>query len=417
MSHPTPPFEDALVQALGSTRSAVVLDLLRERDAYIVGGWVRDTLAGRGSDDVDLATPDSDGLSGELVERAGHRRVLMDRTRGTWRVILGSGLTVDVTRPKGEGEPWIEADLRQRDLRINAMAWSPRSGLVDPLGGLQDLRAGRLQLVAPGALRADPLRGLRLWRFAVSWGAAPSPEARAEASSLRLDGVADERIQAELRRILAHPGAELGVLGLAGDGLLAQALPGAPDADRWARIRGDDWRLEALQRCRQQCALEEPDEIALHLGWLCDATADELVTRRWPTRTARRAEAVVAGRRAGAGAVVPAKLADELVGWGVMAPWFLVGRAATGCAAARPAITCALEMLDAASSAAERRAQGVTPLPRPLLDGAQLVSALGRASGPWVSAALAALVRDQLTGRIRDPAGALATARRVAGVG
>jgi tRNA nucleotidyltransferase/poly(A) polymerase len=65
----------------------------------------------------------------------------------------------------------VEADLRRRDLTINALAFRPGTGeVVDPTGGLADLRRGLVRAVARENLWADPLRAWRVVRFAAQLG-------------------------------------------------------------------------------------------------------------------------------------------------------------------------------------------------------------------------------------------------------
>ena len=100
----------------------------------------------------------------------------------------------------------LEEDLALRDFTVNAIAEPLQGGAaIDPLGGREDLAAGRLRLVSEQAFADDPLRVLRLVRVAVEL------HLQAEAATLHaagahtggLAGVAAERIFAELRRILA----------------------------------------------------------------------------------------------------------------------------------------------------------------------------------------------------------------------
>jgi poly(A) polymerase len=89
---------------------------------------------------------------------------------------------------------------------VNAIAEPLQGGaLIDPLGGLGDLRARRIRVAAAGAFRDDPLRVLRLARMALELDLEPEPAtleaARDAAGGLRR--TAGERVFAELRRIVA----------------------------------------------------------------------------------------------------------------------------------------------------------------------------------------------------------------------
>jgi len=186
------------------------------RDAWLVGGALRDRLLERPTADYDVAIGDNGEV--ERVARALGRAAngfvfALSEAFGAWRVV-GHERTwqVDLTALAGET---IEADLLQRDLTINAMA-QPLGGdeaLVDPFGGLEDLNARRLRTVSAQAFEQDPLRALRLARLAceLEFVVDPGTLRLARASAPGLRDVAPERVFAELRRVLS---AERAVDGL-----------------------------------------------------------------------------------------------------------------------------------------------------------------------------------------------------------
>lgn len=105
----------------------------------------------------------------------------------------------------------LEQDLRRRDLTINAMARDAEGRLIDPWGGLDDLRARRLRHVSP-AFREDPVRILRAARFAARFaplGFEVAPETLQLMRTMVDDGEADhlvpERVWQEMRRALCEP--------------------------------------------------------------------------------------------------------------------------------------------------------------------------------------------------------------------
>ena len=119
-------------------------------------------------------------------------------------------------------------DLRRRDLTINAMARDDDGTLIDPFGGEADLRRGVLRHVSP-AFAEDPLRVLRVARFAARFGFDVAPETeslmRALAASGELATLSPERVWAELARGMmeAHPSRMLAVLRDCG--ALREVLP------------------------------------------------------------------------------------------------------------------------------------------------------------------------------------------------
>ena len=238
------------------TLPPVVAALLRTlqaagHQAFVVGGCVRDSLLGRAPEDWDICTSAQPGEVEALFQ--GRRLLLNGKKHGTVAVVEG-GKSWEITTFRRDGAysdgrhpdavrfvPDVRQDLARRDFTVNAMAWSPAAGLVDPFGGQADLRAGVLRCVGdPNARFAeDALRVLRAPRFAAQLGFALEPGTAAAARRCR-GGVAlvsPERIFTELDKLLA--GAQAGrVLAQYGE-ILAGALPeilpciGCTQPSRW----------------------------------------------------------------------------------------------------------------------------------------------------------------------------------------
>src|SRR5258708_24934497 len=122
----------------------------------------------------------------------------------------------------------LEQDLERRDLTINAMARDETGRLVDPFGGAVDLERGLLRHVSP-AFVEDPVRILRVARFAARFGFAVAPETMALMRSMVANGEADalvpERVWQEFSRGLMEGNAALMFSVLAESGLLDRLLP------------------------------------------------------------------------------------------------------------------------------------------------------------------------------------------------
>lgn len=144
-------------------------------EAYIVGGCVRDSIMGLSPGDWDITTnAHTDVL-----------RTLFDRTidtgvkHGTVTVMLNSqgfevttyridGRYEDNRRPvKVEFTSSIEADLSRRDFTMNAIAYNPDKGIVDPFYGISDINGRLIRTVgnADERFKEDALRMLRAVRF------------------------------------------------------------------------------------------------------------------------------------------------------------------------------------------------------------------------------------------------------------
>ena len=193
---------------------------------WIVGGAIRDALLGpEPIADLDLVvTTDAAGAARAIAKAAGRPVFPLSEDFGAWRVV-GDDWLIDVTPLQGVE---IADDLALRDFTVNAMALPLFGGsLNDPFGGIADIGTRTLRLVAADAYERDPLRPLRLVRFATELGFEPDPDTRAATrrAAPRLTDVAGERVFAELRRILPAPRAAEG-LDLAGElGVLEAVLP------------------------------------------------------------------------------------------------------------------------------------------------------------------------------------------------
>lgn len=187
-------------------------------EAWVVGGFVRDSLLGRPVHDLDVATNAHWQDVVSVCEAAGLHTFETGTAHGTVTVrVQGSSIEVTTYRTEGAYDDArhpnsvtfvdsIEADLARRDFTINALAYHPRRGLCDPFGGVTDLDAGLIRAVGNPKERfsEDALRILRAVRFASELGFriddATSTAANTYANQLARISV--ERIAAELTRLL-----------------------------------------------------------------------------------------------------------------------------------------------------------------------------------------------------------------------
>ncbi len=207
--------------------SAQALEIVRSglagREAWLVGGAVRDHALGRPVADLDVVLDGDPGEAARAIARAaksagtGAACFALSEEFGAWRVVAHGGpWQVDVERMRGGS---LQADLALRDFTVNAIAEPLHGGApLDPLGGLPDLHSGRLRCAGPTAFEDDPLRVLRLVRVAVELDLDVDPEAivAARKQVARLREVSPEREFSELQRIIAS-GQALRGLGLMGD--------------------------------------------------------------------------------------------------------------------------------------------------------------------------------------------------------
>ncbi len=208
---------------------AIARDALAAVPAWLVGGAVRDRLLGRRADraDLDLVVAGDVEAAARTLSRAARAAVFpLSEDFGAWRVVgRGGAWQADLAPLLGET---IEQDLMLRDFTLNAIA-EPLGGgePVDPTGGLPDLDARRLRMVSPEAFTADPLRVLRLPRFACELDLRPDPAtvAAAAAHAGGLAQVAGERVFGELKRIVASPDPLAGIELMERVGAVDAVLP------------------------------------------------------------------------------------------------------------------------------------------------------------------------------------------------
>ena len=227
--------------AFGSSARAALEALARAlgpaREAWVVGGAMRDALDGRTARDLDIAVPaGAIALAREVADRLGAAFYVLDEARGAARIGGGSGYAwqgpqVDFADFRA---PDLAGDLRGRDFTVNALAaavpplvTAGEADVEDPTDGFADLHARRVRLCAPRSLDDDPVRVLR----AAGFGAQPAWEldAGVEGAALRaapgLRGASAERIRDEILGMLAGPASAAGLRLLDRWGALAVLLP------------------------------------------------------------------------------------------------------------------------------------------------------------------------------------------------
>jgi poly(A) polymerase len=221
------------------------------KSLYLVGGTVRDAIAGRpgnvaadGSEDIDLTT-DARPDEIEALVRDGAGAIWTQGKRYGTIGVQWHGRRIEITTHRAEaydpdsrkpavsfGDD-ISTDLSRRDFTVNALALRlPDLELFDPFSGLADLAAKRLRtpLDPETSFGDDPLRMLRAARFVAGYDLAPEPELVAAVTAMadRLAIVSAERIRDELDKLLTLPSPAAGLWFLVSTGLAAQFLPELP---------------------------------------------------------------------------------------------------------------------------------------------------------------------------------------------
>ncbi|MDH7487127.1 MAG: HD domain-containing protein [Anaerolineae bacterium] len=243
---------------------------LREQDSpiWLVGGYVRDLLLGRETNDLDFAVPSGAiPLARAVADRFNGAFFPLDERLDMGRALLqeaGQTFIVDICRLRG---PDLAGDLALRDFTINAMALdlhADRPELIDLQGGRQDLAARLVRAVSERSFRDDPVRLLRAVRLAAELGFTLEEQTVAwlQRDAAWLAWSPLERVRYEMVRIVALAGAadhlrQLDSLGLLGIVLpevvdlqgVEQSPPHTLDAYEHSleTIRQLEWLLEAIE--------------------------------------------------------------------------------------------------------------------------------------------------------------------------
>lgn len=221
---------------------------------YLVGGSVRALLLSQPHTDLDFAlADDAIAFAKAFADKIGEAFVKLEEQPPTARVVIReTRFALDFAGFRAET---LEADLRLRDLTINAMALDLLSllmkqavNLIDPCDGFSDLEGRVLYFPSERVVIDDPLRLLRAYRFSAQLGF-EIPEATINLIRLhkdRLPQVSLERIRDELIKILNVQNATTYLRHMDETRLLSQIIPEIEE------IRGSyqnalDRRLRALE--------------------------------------------------------------------------------------------------------------------------------------------------------------------------
>lgn len=207
--------------------------------AYLVGGCVRDFLRGCEPNDFDIAT----AATPEEMKRifSSCRTVETGLAHGTLTVLIG-GMPLEITTYRVDGRYTdhrrpdtvtftenLRDDLARRDFTVNAMAYHPDEGMIDPFGGRDDLRRKLIRAVGDPASRfaEDALRILRACRFSSVLGFTVEEKTAdsARAAAQTLSAVSAERLREEFCKMICGAGAA-GVMAAFPE-VTGTVLPGA----------------------------------------------------------------------------------------------------------------------------------------------------------------------------------------------
>lgn len=214
--------------------------------ALFVGGCVRNALYETPVNDIDIATDATPGRVLELAGALGLHAIPTGIDHGTVTVVANhepheittfrKDVETDGRRAIVEFSKEVEDDARRRDFTMNAIYATPNGEIVDPLEGLSDLYARRVRFIddAKQRIREDYLRILRFFRFHAFYG---DPEAGMDTEALAaiaenvsgIETLSNERIGAEMTKLLAAADPAPSVAAMRSSGALSWVFEGADD--------------------------------------------------------------------------------------------------------------------------------------------------------------------------------------------
>ncbi len=205
-------------------------------EAYAVGGCVRDSLIGISPNDWDIAT----SAEPEQVKKLFQKTADTGLKHGTVTVLLDNE-SFEITTFRIDGEyrdnrkpeevrftRSLKEDLSRRDFTVNAIAYHPSHGLIDPFDGACDIQKRIIRSVGDAEKRfnEDALRILRAIRFSAQLGFEIDTKTLEgiKGTSFLLSNISSERIRDELTRLLlSHNPMKFSLLN--DTGILSHVLP------------------------------------------------------------------------------------------------------------------------------------------------------------------------------------------------
>jgi len=249
-------------------RDAVTRRVMRvltapDAEPRFVGGAVRDALLGRLPREIDIATPLEPDAVMQRLSAADIRAVPTGIAHGTVtaatpkRIFEITTLRRDVETDGRHakvafGVDWT-ADAQRRDFTMNALSLDRHGRLYDDVGGLADLKAGRVRFVGDPAtrIREDVLRLLRYYRFFAYYGKGGgdrAARAACRAAARLLPTLSAERVAAEFLKLLAAPDPLPALRMMQTDGVLKAALPESVGLGRLRRLVAVEPEADPIRR-------------------------------------------------------------------------------------------------------------------------------------------------------------------------
>ena len=404
-----PPAVWRLVHSIG------VISAEMQTPAYIVGGFVRDLLLQRASNDIDIVFEGDAITVAEAVAQQMGGKVYIHNKFGTatWQPVAETWKSLQVEPPKIElgGIDFVTArreqythsgalpdvtpsniddDLRRRDFTINTLGICINGGAVgelyDVLGGQADLEAGIIRVLFDGSFVDDPTRIFRAGRYAnrLKYVLAPETNQQLLSAIPNIDNLSNARIWHEIEHMLSEPERVSMLQWLHDVGALAQITAGFVWLPDWAEL------LEKGEVLAEQTLWQDAERHAVYLlVWLAkhpveaqQAIRDRLSLTNSVIKNLEAVNAMVAGLAAVSAESPPSQFDQIIHPFGQLPN----------------ALLAAYILTD--SSAITRYRTTWQPL-KPLLNGNDLRQ-LGFKPGPQFKTILAQLRAQQIDGTLSD---------------
>jgi len=248
-------------QLLESDLADLIRSNSNDQQVWLVGGALRDHFLQIVQPDLDFAVNgDAISLARELADAMDTPCYVLDEQRDTARVMLPEQATLDFARLRA---PTLEADLKLRDFSINSMAvdLAQPDHLIDPLGGLQDLKDKVLRASAIDSIRRDAIRSLRAIRLSTSLTLRIENQTKQQIrqSAEHLLACAAERRRDELSKMLESDWVATAMRLMRRLQLLPSVLP------RQAALTTEAWdrTLRVVDRLAEMLgAVAKPDQVS-----------------------------------------------------------------------------------------------------------------------------------------------------------
>lgn len=139
---------------------------LKDKKAFLIGGFVRDILMDKDSHDRDLIIIEDELeiFAKDLADKINAYFIELDAVNNIYRLVLEDKINyIDIAKPI---ENDFEKDIKRRDLTINAIAYDiNKEQFIDIVGGIKDIKNKKIKGISPQNFEDDPLRLLRIFRF------------------------------------------------------------------------------------------------------------------------------------------------------------------------------------------------------------------------------------------------------------